>query len=190
MQQDLVLFGIQGSGKGTQAQLLLKDFPRFKYLESGNVFRAITSNDNIISEHIKGRMRQGKMLDDHLIFDLFNMYYHLLGEEDLILVDGFPRTVPQMYYFLSKECKHKRDYLAVYFKISRDVAITRILERAKIQNRADDLNMETINQRLDLFEQETMPVIKYFESIGKLVTIDALQSVDEVYQSLHAILTQ
>lgn len=165
MQKDLVLFGIQGSGKGTQAQLLLQDFPRFKYLESGNVFRAITSNNNIISEHIKDRMKQGKMLDDHLIFDLFNMYYHLLGEDDLILVDGFPRTIPQMHYFLSKEYKHKRQYLAVYFDIPRAKAVERILERAKIQNRADDLNMTTINQRLDLFEQETMPVISYFKSI-------------------------
>ncbi len=109
-------------------------------------------------------MKQGKMLDDHLIFDLFNMYYHLLSEDDLILVDGFPRTIPQMHYFLSKEYKHKRQYLAVYFDIPREKAVERILERAKIQNRADDLNMTTINQRLDLFEQETMPVISYFKS--------------------------
>ena len=55
MQKDIILFGIQGSGKGTQAQLLLKEFPALKYLESWNVFRAITSNNNIISEYIKGR---------------------------------------------------------------------------------------------------------------------------------------
>lgn len=182
MTKDIILFWIQGSGKGTQAQRLLQEFPRFKYLEPGQVFRAITSNDNIISEHIKDRIKQGKMLDDNLIFDLFNMYYHLLGTDDVILVDGFPRTIAQMYYFLSKECKHKRDYLGIYFHISREKALERILERAKIQNRADDLDMMTINQRLDLFEQETLPVIKYFESIGKLVTIDAQQTVEEIFE--------
>lgn len=129
-------------------------------------------------------MKQGKMLDDHLIFDLFNMYYHLLDEESLMLTDGFPRTIPQMYYFLSKECKHKRDYLGIYFEISREQAVERILKRAHEQNRADDLDMTTINQRLDLFEQETMPVISYFKSIGKLITIDALQSIDEIYAQL------
>ena len=51
------------------------------------------------------------MLDDNLVFDLFNMYYHLLTDNDLILADGFPRTIPQMYYFLSKECKYKREFL-------------------------------------------------------------------------------
>lgn len=184
MNKDIILFGIQGSGKGTQAQRLLQDFPRFKYLEPGNVFRAITSNDNIISEYIKDRIKQGKMLDDNLIFDLFNMYYHLLNTDDVILVDGFPRTIAQMYYFLSKECKHKRDYLGIYFHISREKALERILKRAKEQNREDDLDMKTINQRLDLFEQETLPVIKYFKSIGKLIIIDAQQSVEEIYQQL------
>lgn len=190
MNKDLILFGIQGSGKGTQAELLLNAFPRLRYLESGNVFRALSSNDNIIANYIKDRIRQGKMLDDNLIFDLFNMYYHLLQEEDLILADGFPRTMPQMHYFLSKEYKHKRDFIAVYFDIPREVAVTRILKRAKIQNRADDLNMDTINQRLDLFEQETLPVIKYFKSIGKLITIDAQQSVEKIFEQTKAALSE
>ena len=190
MNKDLILFWIQGSGKGTQAQLLLKEYSRLRYLESGNVFRALSSNDNIIAAYIKDRIRQGKMLDDNLIFDLFNMYYHLLGDDDLILADGFPRTIPQMHYFLSKEYKHKRDYCAVYFDIPRTVAVQRILERAKIQNRADDLNMDTINQRLDLFEQETMPVIQYFQSTGKLITIDAQQTVEEIFEQTKSALAE
>ena len=184
MNKDIILFGIQGSGKGTQAARLLSEFSSFKHLEPGQVFRAITSNDNIISEHIKDRMRQGKMLDDNLIFDLFNMYYHLLDHDTVMLTDGFPRTIPQMYYFLSKECKHKREYLGIYFEIPREKAVERILKRAREQNREDDLDMKTINQRLDLFEQETLPVIKYFKSIGKLIIIDAQQSVEEIYQQL------
>jgi len=131
------------------------------------------------------------MLDDNLVFDLFNMYYHLLTDNDLILADGFPRTIPQMYYFLSKECKYKREFLGVYFDIPREKAVERILSRAKIQNRIDDLNMDTINQRLDLFEEETYPVIAYFKSIGKLITIDAQQTVEEIFaQTKQAILAK
>ena len=131
------------------------------------------------------------MLDDNLVFDLFNMYYHLLTDNDLILADGFPRTIPQMYYFLSKECKYKREFLGVYFDIQREKAVERILSRAKIQNRIDDLNMDTINQRLDLFEEETYPVIAYFKSIGKLITIDAQQTVEEIFaQTKQAILAR
>ena len=184
MKKDLVFFWIQGSWKGTQASKLISEFPIFRYLEPGNVFRAITSNDNIISQHIKERMAEGKMLDDSLVFDLFNMYYHLLKSDDLILADGFPRTIPQMYYFLSKEYEFQRDFSAIYFHITREKALERILSRAQQQNRIDDLKMEVIHQRLDLFEQETLPVIEHFRTIGKLIEIDADQDVDQIYAIL------
>lgn len=78
MKKDLVLFGIQWSGKWTQANLLMEDYPNYKYLEPGQIFRALTSNKNIISKHISERMSQWKMLDDSLALDLFSMYSHLL----------------------------------------------------------------------------------------------------------------
>ena len=74
-------------------------------------WRWSSSNDNIISQHIQDRMAEGKMLDDSLMFDLFNMYGHLVKSDDLMLLDGFPRTIPQMYYFLSKEYKYHRDFI-------------------------------------------------------------------------------
>jgi adenylate kinase family enzyme len=71
----------------------------------------------------------------------------------------------QLHYFIAKECEMKRDFVGVYFDISRETAVERILKRAKEQNRVDDMDMNTINKRLDTFEKETMPVIKYFDSI-------------------------
>jgi adenylate kinase family enzyme len=101
-----------------------------------------------------------------------------------MLTDGFPRTMPQLHFFLAEECKNKRDFVWVYYDISRETAIERILNRAKEQNRADDMDMNTINRRLDTFEKETLPVIKYFESIWKLITVKADVSVDEIYQDM------
>lgn len=181
---DIVFFGIQWSGKWTQAVKLINDYPIFKYLEPGNVFRAITSNDNIISKHIKDRMIQWKMLDDSLTLDLFNMYGHLLTSDDVMLLDGFPRTISQMYYFLSREYQYKRDFVAVHFYITREEAIKRIVDRAREQNRLDDLDMDVVNHRLDLFEKETLPVIQHFEAIGKLITIDANNSIESIYKEV------
>lgn len=184
MKQDIIFFGIQGSWKWTQAKRFLEENSSYKYLEPWQVFRALSSNENIISSYIKERMSQGKMLDDCLAFDLFDMYFHLLEDNQFILADGFPRTLPQMHYFLSSECMNKRDFVGVYFDIPREIAIQRIENRAKEQNRADDLDMNVINKRLDTFEDETLPVIKYFDSIWKLVTVDACVSVDEIYQNV------
>jgi len=180
MKKDLVFFGIQWSGKWTQAKLFMKKYPEYKYLEPGQIFRALTSNQNIISDHISERMSQWKMLDDNLAFDLFNMYGHLLDKDNFMLTDWFPRSLPQMYFFLSREAKYQRDFIWVHFYLSKEKAIERLLQRAKEQNRKDDTE-ESIIKRLDNFEKETLPVIKYFEQIGKLITIDADQEIDHVY---------
>lgn len=183
MKKDLVFFGIQWSGKWTQADLFLKDFSDYKYLEPGQIFRALSSNKNIISDHIQERMSQWKMLDDSLAFDLFNMYGHLLSKTDYMLTDWFPRSLPQMYYFLSKESEYKRDFVWVHFYLSKEKAIERLLKRAQEQWRKDDTT-ESITRRLDLFEKETLPVIEYFQKIEKLITIDADQPIDLIYKSL------
>lgn len=183
MKKDLVFFGIQWSGKWTQANLLLEDFPDYKYLEPGQIFRALSSNKNIISDHIQERMSQWKMLDDSLAFDLFNMYGHLLSKKNKMLLDWFPRSLPQMYYFLSKENEHKRNFIWVHFYLSKEKAIERLLKRAKEQWRSDD-TIKSITKRLDLFVKETLPVIEYFEKIEKLITIDADQPVDLIYKNL------
>lgn len=56
--KDIVLFGIQGSGKGTQAANLLREFSSYKYFEPGNVFRALNSNTNMISQYVKESMKK------------------------------------------------------------------------------------------------------------------------------------
>lgn len=182
MKKDLVLFGIQWSGKWTQANLLMEDYPNYKYLEPGQIFRALTSNKNIISKHISERMSQWKMLDDSLALDLFSMYSHLLKKEDCMLNDWFPRSLTQMYYFLSQETREQRDFIWVHFYISKERAIERLLQRAKEQWRKDD-TVESITKRLDLFEKETLPVIEYFQQIGKLITIDADKPVELIYKT-------
>lgn len=72
----------------------------------------------------------------------------------------------------------------MHFYLTREQALERILTRAREQNRSDDLKMEVIHQRLDLFEQETLPVIQYFKSLGKLIEIDANQPIEVIYQIL------
>lgn len=180
MKKDLVLFGIQGSGKGTQAKLFLEKHLDYRYLELGHIFRALTSNDNVISQHILERMSAGKLLDNSLACDMFNMYGHLITKQEYMLTDGFPRSLSQMYYFMSKEIQHERDFCGIYFNLDREKALERIKKRAQEQWREDDV-LESALRRLDTFEKETMPVINYFKYIGKLITIDADQPVDVVF---------
>lgn len=187
LNKDILLFGMQGSGKWTQADLFMKKFNNYQYFEPGNIFRALKSNDNVLWKHISDRMRKWEMLDDKITFGLFDIYMHLLWDDEFMLVDGFLRTLNQMYYYLHKMHLHgDRDFIAIYFDISRDEALKRLVKRAKDQWREDD-NIESINKRIDIYEKETIPVINYLERMGKLVRINAEKSIEGIYLELSKV---
>ena len=181
MNKDIILFGMQGSGKWTQADLLLKAMKHYQYFEPGNILRALKSNDNVLWWHIRERMDRGEMLDDAILFGLFDIYFHLLKKDEHMMTDGFLRTLPQMHYFLSQEYHQKRDFVGIYFKISKKTAIKRLVNRAKLEWRKDD-TVAWITKRIGIYEKETLPVINYFESIGKLITVNAEQSVEKIFK--------
>lgn len=184
MKKDILLFGMQWSGKGTQADLLMEKITNYQYFEPGNIFRALKSNDNVLWKHISSRMKKWEMLDDKITFGLFDIYFHLLWEDEFMLVDGFLRTLNQMYYYLHKmHLSWDRDFIAIYFDISREEALKRLMIRAKKEWREDD-NIESINKRIDIYEKETLPVINYLETMGKLIRINAERPIEDIYLEL------
>ena len=183
MTKDIVLFGIQWSGKGTQADLLLEKLSEYQYFEPGNILRALKSNDNVLWEHIRDCMNSGKMVDDAIMFGLFDIYMHLLKNDQYMMIDWFLRTENQLHYFLNQMYINKRDFIWVYFDLPRDQAIERLLARAKKEWRVDD-NVKSIETRLDIYEKETVPVIKYLENKGKLIVVDANQKIEQCFDEL------
>ncbi len=73
------------------------------------------------------------MVDDAITFGTFDIYFHLLTKNENMLVDGFLRTLPQMHYFLSLEYQNKRDFVGIYYHISKETALKRLLKRAKLE---------------------------------------------------------
>ena len=187
MRRDIILFGIQWSGKGTQADLLMNTLKSYQYFEPGNILRALKSNDNVLGEHIKTSMDQGKMVDDAIVFGLFDIYQHLLKPGQNMLVDWFMRSLPQMHYFLYQEYSHKRGLVWIHFKLSKEKAIERIMHRAVTEWRVDDTK-DAIERRLNIYEQETTPVIDYLDKVGKIIHIDADQSVEKIFEDTLAAL--
>ena len=101
-----------------------------------------------------------------------------------MLLDGFPRNLDQRNYFVKQRNAKWRDYICVNFDLSREKAIERIKKRAIEQWRMDDANEETINKRLETFYTETLPVIQAFESEWKVITINADQRIEEIYDEM------
>lgn len=187
MKKDIILFGIQWSWKGTQADLLMKEISSYQYFEPGQIFRALKSNDNVLGEHIRDRMDQGKMVDDAITFGVFDVYQHLLQPGEHMLIDGFLRTLDQMYYFFNQEYKHKRDFIGIHYNLDKEEAIKRLVERSKIEHRVDDTET-SIRTRLDIYERETKPVIEYLDTLGKIIHINAHQSIEDIYKETISVL--
>ncbi len=189
MQKDIILFGTQGSGKGTQAKMLLeRKLLKHKHFESGQILRALKSNDNMIGAHMREIINTWGLIDDEVIYKLFEVFMHFIWRDEYILSDGFLRTLNQMYYYLHKmHLAGDRDFIGIFYDIPREVAMERLLKRAEEQHRGDD-TMDAIMMRLNLFEKNTLPVIHYLDKIGKIIRIDASKSVDEIFDNTCGIL--
>lgn len=184
MNKDILFFWVQWCGKWTQANIFLEKNPSYKYFEAWNIFRALSSNKNIFSDYVSSRIQAWLLVEDKLVFWLFDCWSNLVNEWEYLLFDWFPRNLEQREYFVKQRNAKWRDYVCVNFDLSREKAIERIKKRAIEQWRMDDANEETINKRLETFYAETLPVIQAFESEWKLITINADQAIEEIYNEM------
>ena len=184
MNKDILFFWVQWCGKWTQANIFLEKNPSYKYFEAWNIFRALSSNKNIFSDYVSSRIQAWLLVEDKLVFWLFDCWSNLVNEWEYLLFDWFPRNLEQREYFVKQRNAKWREYICINFDLSREKAIERIKKRAIEQWRIDDANEETINKRLETFYTETLPVIQAFESEWKLTTINADQTIEEIYNEM------
>ena len=185
MTKDIFFLGIQGCGKWTQGKLLFKKLAdKYDYLEMGQLFRAIMSNDNIIGNFCKNIVNSGGLVDHFVSHDWFHTALQIVSKKGVgIMVDGFPRAMEQAQFMLKKMEEYKRDFVIVHFELSKEKAIERMQKRAAIEGRADD-TIEAMTTRINAFMDETLSVIKYFEWLGKVITVNADNAIEDVQAEL------
>lgn len=183
--KDIFFLWIQWCGKGTQAKLFLKNFgDKYEYLEMGQLFRANMSNDNIVWNYCKDIVNAWELVPHFVSHGWFHIALQIAQEKwKNLLVDWFPRSMTQAKFAEDMQNQLNRDFVIVHFELSKEKAIERIMDRAKKEGRADD-NEESIKTRLGAFEQETLPAIKYFAEKWQVVSINADQTIDEIFEEL------
>ncbi len=187
MNKDLFFLGIQGCGKGTQGKLLFKALPgQYDYLEMGQLFRGIMSNDNIIGNYCKNIVNSGGLVPHFVSHGRYDIALQIVTEKKVgLMVDGFPRSIPQAEFMEQEMQKYGRDFVIVHFELSKEKAIERMMKRAEIEGRVDD-NAEAMNTRINAFMEETLPAIKYFESKGKVITVNADGTIEDIQAELRS----
>ncbi|MEK7137614.1 MAG: nucleoside monophosphate kinase [Patescibacteria group bacterium] len=177
---DLVLFGIQGSGKGTQAKMLAKEFD-FEIFEAGGELRRISMSGSELGNTVKSYIDAGKLVPHRMIMDVIAAFIDDQPRDQKILFDGIPRDENQMRDFDALMEALGREFHCVQITLDPEEGLKRILGRAKIEGRADDASEETIRRRMRTFLEKTTPVIERYRARGKLWEIDGEGSVEEIY---------
>lgn len=171
----ILLMGLAGSGKGTQGKMLA-DKHRMHLISMGDVLRMHATGKQ------RERMLAGELLDDEEIIHLVNKVLDSLeNDPDNVLLDGFPRTIPQAEWLIN-QVKAGRFTLDHIFHLvaSREALKERLLSRGRI----DDTDA-VIEERFNEYERSTAPLLRWLEEHGCHVTaINAERSVEEIHQEL------
>ena len=180
----IVLLGPPGSGKGTQAELLCKKFNLFLF-STGNILRNEVSKKTKFGKEIETIINAGKLISDKLIIRVVgNQLTDKFDKKKGILFDGFPRNLSQAKVFntLLKNKKKNLDYV-MQLVVDKFEIIARIKKR-KIQDGRKDDNITILKSRLDVYFNETEPLLKFYKNINLLHKIDGMQSIEDVNNDL------
>ncbi len=173
---NLVLLGIQGSGKGTQARLLEKY--GYKIFEPGSQFREIAQQDTIFGKEIKQIIDSGNLVSDKIVCRLAEDFIQKHPNSPIIF-DGIPRNQSQFDTVISMFQKKAPNFQVLFFELDDQTAIERLKKRAVLENRNDD-TPEGIQQRIQIFKNHTYPLLDKFKEICPIIRVDASKTIQEV----------
>jgi adenylate kinase len=203
---DIILFGMQGSGKGTQGKILAEKYG-LKVFEMGGALRSIIASGSELGNKIKSTVESGNLVSDDIVMEVVENFLANEARGMQVLFDGIPRTVNQAEKLLTLLSAHGRDAFALNIKISEKEAIKRLTSRricinckevypaffksgvcsvcgGKLISRTDDSNLDSIHQRLHNFEVETLPVIELFYKKDRLIEVDGEQDIPDVTEEM------
>jgi adenylate kinase len=176
----LLLIGAPGAGKGTQAVRLAEHFG-ITHISSGDLLRTHVTEDSAFGQQVKQFVSRGDLVPDQMVLDMLRKPIVEASAKGGYVLDGFPRTVEQaeIAYETAKELGVAVQ-VAAYLDVGRDELVRRLLARG----RGSDDTQDVIEHRLEVYDQKTRPMIEYYKTRERLVTVNGARPADEVSWSL------
>lgn len=167
---NVVIFGAPGSGKGTQSELIIKEYG-LEHISTGDVLRNEIKNGTELGKIADGYITKGQLVPDNLIIDMLAKVLDSRKNPKGVIFDGFPRTIPQAEA-LKKMLNERGTDVTVMLNlhVEEKELIRRMLERGKVSGRSDD-NIDTIQSRLNVYHTQTAPLTEFYVREGKLCDV-------------------
>ncbi len=185
---NLVLFGPPGAGKGTQAKIL-QEKRGLPQLSTGEILRAAVAAGSELGKKVEAILAKGELVSDEIVIGIIAERYDWPDCAKGAVFDGFPRTIPQAEALDAMLAERGRWIDAVIeLKVDESILLARVEQRIRSgQSRADD-NPESLKKRLAVYRQNTAPLLDYYRSHGRLISVDGMASIEDVTKAIAAVI--
>lgn len=208
---DIVLLGIQGSGKGTLGKAVAKKYG-FELFETGAELRKLSQKKSPLGRKVKTIVETGQLVPNEVVMDIISSFMDQLSKGKDVLFDGIPRKIEQADSFNALMQKLGRNFMGILIDVSEDVAIKRLTLRRLCQNcktvypadyskavcqkcagalitRNDD-NPQSIKTRFKAFYQETTPVINRYKEQEKIIVMNGDRDIKSCQEEIFTIIAK
>lgn len=168
----IIFLGPQGSGKSTQAKKIAREL-NVPYIEMGGLLRDKMNDIGRDAKDIKAALKSGNLVTNEITIRTLNQRVQKADCQNGFVLDGYPRNQEQL------DNLPKGIEKVIYINVSNEEAISRLKKRAR-----DDDTKEVIQKRLDIYHQQTEPLLDYFRKKGILVEVDGIPSIEEVNKDI------
>ncbi len=206
---DLVLFGMQGSGKGTQSKAIAEHC-NLVIFETGAELRRLSSEDTELARKVKAIIESGNLVPTEVVMEIITDFLHHLPAGKNALFDGIPRSDDQKEQFDALMTKEGRSFKGLLIELTEAEAVKRLTTRrmcpscktiypaaytketcesdgSTLITRQDD-TPDAIRVRLDTFLQKTVPVIEAYKAEGKMLIVKGEQAIEQVTVDIQEVL--
>ena len=181
---NIVLFGPPGAGKGTQSEKLIAKY-KLAHISTGDLFRKNLKEGTKMGILAQKYMDEGNLVPDEVVIGMVDDKIKETNKSNGYIFDGFPRTVEQAKAL--DELMNKNE-TPISTMISLDVPekelTKRLLERGKTSGRPDDQNLDKIKNRIQVYQDETLPVASYYQKQEKHNNIPGVGGIDEIFENI------
>ena len=181
---NIVIFGPPGSGKGTQSEKLIKKY-NLIHLSTGDILRAAIKNKTPLGIMAKEYMDKGELVPDkdviQMVINKLDKYNHVEG----FIFDGFPRTQNQAEFLKSllKERNTKVNVM-ITLDVNHDELLKRLINRSTEMDRSDDKDISIIENRINVYNKQTAPIIDFYKMKKKYQSVNGIGSIDDIFERI------
>lgn len=184
---NIVIFGPPGAGKGTQSLKIAENYG-LEHISTGNIFREEIAKQSEIGVKVQKYLDAGMLVPDYKVVKILISKMRTFNNPKGFLFDGFPRTIKQATLL---DRVLDRNNIPISFVLSievpQDELINRLLKRGEMSGRSDD-TIEVITNRLKVYDDQTAPLIKYYQDQNKLLPVKGIGEIDVIFEAMKRII--